>query len=186
MTTEKMFHGLGHGELQVHQAAVAQHHDKKAQAPPRLSDGDRTVFAPVHLGGFTGFKRQLQKGWCRSGSDASHIVSNNGDTTIKTTLLESLVDLGSTVGMCFQPGNDLLFMRIQFAGSSYAMSRLITWRVQPAANSLLIDTQGLSDLLSGKMAFMAVLFDLAVGLIANHRSCRQVDGWLLGYWPWQA
>ena len=115
MTTEKVFHGLGDGELQVHQAAVAQHHDKKAQAPPRFPDGDRTALAPVHLGTFAGFKRKLQKGRSGSGSDASHIVSNNGDTAIETRFLEALVYLGGTVGVCLQPGNDQLFIGIQFA-----------------------------------------------------------------------
>ena len=42
MTTEEVLHGLRYRELQIHQTAVAQHHDKKAQAPPCSREGKVT------------------------------------------------------------------------------------------------------------------------------------------------
>ena len=61
MTTEKVLHGLRDGKLHVHEATLAQDHDKKAQSPTSGSDVDHTVFAPIHLSTFAGLERQKSK-----------------------------------------------------------------------------------------------------------------------------
>src|SRR3982751_3404572 len=50
MTAEEMLHGLRDGEFQIHQTAVAEHHDEEAELAPRRTDLDRAIFAPIDLG----------------------------------------------------------------------------------------------------------------------------------------
>ena len=61
MAAEEVLHGLGDGELEVHQAAVAQHHDEEAQAASGVADRDRAVVTPIDLGALTGGEVQGQE-----------------------------------------------------------------------------------------------------------------------------
>jgi hypothetical protein len=47
MTGEEVFHGLRDGELHIHQAAIAQHHDKETQATAGLPHRYRAERAPL-------------------------------------------------------------------------------------------------------------------------------------------
>ena len=62
VAAEEVLHGLGDGELDVHQAAVAQHHDKEAQAASGVADRDRAVVTPVDLGALAGCEVQGEEG----------------------------------------------------------------------------------------------------------------------------
>jgi len=50
MAVQKMLHGLRDGELHIHHAAVAKHHDKKAQPPHGRTYCNGAKRAPVDLG----------------------------------------------------------------------------------------------------------------------------------------
>ena len=73
MAGAEVFHGLGDGTLDIHQTAVAQHHDKEAQPATRLSDLDRAEGAPIPLGTLTGGKGEGEKGGLTPGPDGAHV-----------------------------------------------------------------------------------------------------------------
>ena len=43
MAGQKVLHGLADGKLDIHHAAVAQHHDKEAEPSSGVARGDRAV-----------------------------------------------------------------------------------------------------------------------------------------------
>ena len=59
MARQEVFHGLRDGACPIEHAAVAQHHDKEAQAAARLPDFHRAEGAPITLGTLAGSKRQF-------------------------------------------------------------------------------------------------------------------------------
>ena len=102
MTAQKMFHGLADGKLDIHHAAVAKHHDKKAESSAGFSDGDRPIGSPIDLSTFTGGKRQLQKRFDLWWPDLSHILFDDGIAAVKVVFPQSLEDLSRRVRMGFQ------------------------------------------------------------------------------------
>src|SRR5208283_4846915 len=59
---QEVLHGLGEGELDIHHAAVTEHHDEEAEAAGGVAHGDGAELAPVHLGAFAGSEVQGQEG----------------------------------------------------------------------------------------------------------------------------
>ena len=64
---QKVFLRLGQGELDIHPAAVAEHHDKKGKPPPRAAHRQKAGRAPIHLGALTGSKMERQESGRRGG-----------------------------------------------------------------------------------------------------------------------
>ena len=59
---QEVLHGLGDGELDIHHAAVAKHHDEEAESAAGVAHGDGAELAPVHLGAFARCEGQRQEG----------------------------------------------------------------------------------------------------------------------------
>ena len=90
MTAQKIFHALANGKLDIHHAAVAKHHDKKAQPSAGFSHRDRAIGSPIDLSTFTGGKGELQKRSDFWWSDLSHIFFDNGIATVKVVFPDPL------------------------------------------------------------------------------------------------
>jgi hypothetical protein len=90
VATKKMLHGLGNGELHIHHPAMAQHHDKKTQSAPGITDRHRLECPPVHLGAFSRSEGQLQKSLLLPGSDLANIVFYDGVAAGKALLADLL------------------------------------------------------------------------------------------------
>ena len=90
---EKMLQSLGQGELQIHFAAVSQHHQKEREPPPGGADRDRASTTPIDLRAFSGLKVQRQEGRFSFGPHLLDEVTQDGiapGITVEPDLLENL------------------------------------------------------------------------------------------------
>ena len=71
---EEVLHGLRDREFDIHEAAIAQHHDEEGEPPAGRANTDRTELAPVQLGAFAGGKGELEEGFPAWRADTAHIV----------------------------------------------------------------------------------------------------------------
>jgi hypothetical protein len=83
---EAVFHGLRDGARDRHHAAVAQDHDKEAQAAGGVPDPDRAEGAPIDLGARAGGKRQCEPGGLALGSDGGPGGFDQGGAARKALL----------------------------------------------------------------------------------------------------
>lgn len=113
MSSEEMLHGLRHGELDIHQAAMAEHHDEEGQSPPCRTHTDAAVFAPIDLGAFSGGKGELEKGRPAHWPDLAHIHLDDAVAAREAFLAQALEDLLRAVGVAFQQANDARLERVE-------------------------------------------------------------------------
>src|SRR5205807_6920118 len=95
VTAQELLHTFGEGELEVHESAVAQHHDKEAQAPSRRADGKGAEVAPVDLGTFAGSELQHQKGGLAGRTNLADKLLKNG-VAAGVAPLTQLLEAGAT------------------------------------------------------------------------------------------
>ena len=99
---------------------MAQHHQTEAQTPACRACGNVAVFTPIDLGGFAGAEVEFEKRRTWTGSDAMHVVFDNGAPAIKTSLAQALVDLLGAVRVGIEPAHDLALVGVEFAGPLHA------------------------------------------------------------------
>src|SRR5438445_13862907 len=107
MTAEELFHALRKGKLDINHAAVAENHDKEAQATAGRAHGDGTVIAPIDLGAFAGGKLQHQEGGlAHRAHQADKLLEDAVATTVPLSF-ELLEQLLGGVAMALQQRYDL-------------------------------------------------------------------------------
>ncbi|OIQ78154.1 hypothetical protein GALL_401400 [mine drainage metagenome] len=99
MAGQEELGGLRNRELQVHAPAVAQHHQKEAQAPPGGAHPDAAEFTPVNLGGFTWSEVQLEKRLLVARTDAVHVVFDDGAPALVRIPANVTADSGNVTGI---------------------------------------------------------------------------------------
>ena len=142
MTGQKVLHGLRDGELDIHQAAVAQHDDKEAQASTRLSHGHRAVGAPIDLGTLAGSKGECEKSGLAFGAHRAYIGFDDRVAAIKALLAQALPDLGSAIGVLVQHLGNLGLERSEFAGPWWCLAGSEALLAEPVGHSTRIERQG--------------------------------------------
>jgi hypothetical protein len=167
---QEVLHGLRDGELQVHHAAVAQHHHKEAQAAGGITNMDRAELAPVDLGAIAGSEGQRQEGRRLGRADLVDVVLDDADAAAVAAFTQTLEDLGGRIRMGFEPADNLLFIGIELAGTRRSLSRAELVGGQPPGDGLGMQMQLAGDLPGRQMAVVMVVADLAVQFVVNHEA----------------
>ena len=165
---EEVLHGLRNSELDIHEPAVAQHHDEEGEPPARRSDANRAVFPPVELGALPGGKGELEECFPAHWAYLAHIVLEDRETTLKAFLAQALVDLLCAVRMGLQQAHDLCLERIESACTWRRLPRSELGALHPLGHRLRMHAEGAGDLRDGEPLALMAIADLAVGLIADH------------------
>ena len=165
---QEVFHGLRERKLDVQQAAVAEHHDKEAQAAAGVAHGDRTELPPVHLGTLAGGKGQRQEGRSVRRANVVDVLLDDGDAAGVAGLAEAQEDLGGGVGMVGQPADDLRLEGVEFAGLGDDLPWPELAHGQPLGDGAFVQVQFAGDLGRRQMVVLLVVFDLAVELVVDH------------------
>ncbi len=168
MTAQELLHTFGEGELEVHESAVAQHHDKEAQASPRRADGDGAEVAPVDLGAFAGSELQHQKGGLAGRTNLADKLLKNGVAAGVAPLTQLLEELLGGVGVPFQQRCDLTFKGIEFTGPPGPLAWMIGRLVNPFFDSLEVQLEFGRDLGDLQSLLIVKLAQLAEGLVVDH------------------
>jgi len=121
MAGQEVLHRLAERELHVKQAAVAEHHDKEAQAALAIARGDGAELAPVHLRALARREGEREEGLCARRADLVDVIPDDGHATAVAHLAQAQEDLCSGVRVRFQPADDVGLVGIELAG---ALSRL--------------------------------------------------------------
>lgn len=174
VTGQKVFHGLGEGELDIHQAAVTQHHDKEAEASARLPDSDRAERAPIGLGALAGSKGQLEKGGLALGSHAAHVGFDQGIAALKAVFAQALEDLRGAIRIFFQHLDNLGLEWIKFAGPWTGLSRPEPLLTQPVGDSSGIEAKSWGNLRHLESLVVMQVFDVAKLMIIDHANTSQI------------
>src|ERR1044071_8780807 len=112
---KELLHALRKGELDVNEAAVAQHHDKEVQLPPSRAHRHRTPLSPVDLSAFGRAKLQHQVSRLAHGTDLADEIFEDGVPALIALAVDALQDLLGGVIVTFQQGDDLAFEGIELA-----------------------------------------------------------------------
>ena len=144
MAAEEVLHGLGDGELDVHQAAGstapselaqrAELRDKEAQAASGVADRDRAVVTPVDLGALAWGEVQGEEGGGTHRTHALEVVLDDGGAADVAGLAQAVEDLCGAVGVVLEQSADIGLVGVELArarrGGTGAELRL----VEPAAH----------------------------------------------------
>lgn len=168
VAAEEELHRLRHSELQVHEAAVAQHHQKEAQAPARGSHCDGAALAPVDLRTFARREAQGQKRLARPRPDAAHVVLHDRRAAAKARLAQALPDLLRAVRVRLEPAHDLALERIEPACARVTHARPKLRHRRPLGHRLRMQSKRMRGLRDRQMLAFEVVVDAAEGLIVDH------------------
>src|SRR5712691_10594661 len=174
MTGQKMLHGLRHGKLDIHQAAVAQHHDKEAQTAVRLPHRDRAEGAPVDLDTFTGGKGECEKSGLTCGADRAHIGFDDGVATLEAVLAQALEDLGGAIRIFVEHLDNLSLERSEFAGPRTCLARSKALLAEPRGDGAGIERQGVGNLRDVEPLLLMQSLDLTKTVIIDHDNTSQM------------
>ena len=175
VTGQKVFLRLGQGELDIHPAAVAEHHDKEGKPPPGAAHRQKSGRTPIHLGALTRRKMQFQKGGLTRWAHGAHVFLEDAVAAGVAILPQPLQQLLGGEGMRGQQPHDRALVRIEFAGPLGLLARLIRLAFDPFAHGSFIQLQRRRNLRHGHLFLIAQLPDLMEGLVINHAAP-----------PWQA
>ena len=103
---EEILHRLGDGELHIHLPAISQHHHKEREPALGVVDSDGPVGAPVHLSAFARGERQLQIDWQLRRTDASDVITQDGDAALISLFTQALENLLRTIGVGVEEPGD--------------------------------------------------------------------------------
>ena len=168
VTGQKEFHRLRDGELQVQAPAMAQHHQKEAQASARRAHGDGAKFTPIDLGAFAGGEFKLEERFLAARSYAMHVVVDDRDPALIARLANSLEDLLPAVGMGIQPANDLPLIGIELAFARHAAALVELRNPGPLGHRARTQRECPCGLGDGEVLAIQVVVDLAESLVVNH------------------
>jgi hypothetical protein len=131
VTGEEVLHGLRHGELQVHEAAVAQHHHEERQAPARSAHIDRAELTPVDLRTLAGSEVELEERLAARRANLAHVIAHDGQPPCKPSFAQALEHLLRAIRVGVEPAHDQPFEWIELAGPSRRTPRLIMRALDP-------------------------------------------------------
>ena len=133
---EEVLHGLRDREFDIHEAAIAQHHDEEGEPPAGRANTDRTELAPVQLGAFAGGKGELEEGFPAWRADTAHIVLDDRAAAIEAFLAQALEDLLRAVRMTLQEANDAGLEWVEPAAPRHRVSSAVLRTVYPLGHGL--------------------------------------------------
>ena len=168
MAAEEVLHGLGDGELEVHQAAVAQNHDEEAQAASGVADRDRAVVTPIDLGALAGGEVQGEE---RGGTHRTHaleIVLDDGGAADVAGLAQAVEDLRGAVGMVLEQAADIDLVRVELAGARRGGTGAELRLVEPAAHRASVERHRVGDLGDGELLDAMQMLDALEGGVIDH------------------
>ena len=168
MAGQKELHLLRDREFQVHQAAVAQHHQEEAQASARGTDRDGSPLAPVDLGAFARGEVEFKERGRVVRPNAVHVVLDDGDAALKARLAQPLVDLLCAVRVGIEPTYDLALVGIELAHARHAGARAKLFHAGPLGYRARIQCERTGSLRDSEPLATEVIADLAEGLIVEH------------------
>lgn len=116
MAGEEVLHGLGHGEFDVHPAAVAERHDKETNAARGFAHPDGTVGPPIDLSAFAGGKGELMEGLLPFRADLADEFLHRDIAACKALLPEALKDLSGGIWVRFHHFYHRILERVELAG----------------------------------------------------------------------
>ena len=169
VAAEEVLHRLRDGELHIHQAAVAEHHDEEAQLPAGVADIDRPVVAPVHLRALAGLEVQRQERRRLLRPHLVNVLAHDADAAGEPGFAQALEYLRAAVGVVFQPLPDERLVGIELARAH----RRLAWPegrfVEPVAHGLRMQGQLPGDLGEVEPLDLVQVMDAAVGGVVDHR-----------------
>ena len=168
MTGQELLHGLADRELDVQQAAVAQHHHEEAESAAGIAHVDRAELAPIHLGTFARGERQRQEGRRLRRANMADVVLGDRAPAGVANLTQTQEYLRRGVGVVLKPADDLPLERVQLAGPLGHPPRPELVCRQPASHRAFIQTQLAGDLGHVQVAGAMIVLDLAVQLVVDH------------------
>jgi hypothetical protein len=174
MAGEKVFHRLGDREFHVHHAAVAQDHDKEAQAALRLADGDGTKDAPIDLGALPGGKSELEESGLAPGPDRADIGFDQRIAAGKALLAEALEHLHRAIGMALQHADKLPFKGIELTGAGRGFAGMEMLLGEPVGDGARIEGEFASDLRGREPALPVEVAYLTKLVIGDHDNTSQI------------
>ena len=178
VAAEEVFHGLGDGELEVHQAAVAQDHHEEAQPSPGVADIDAGVVPPVDLGGLAGGEVQGQERWRTHWAHPLEVVLHDGGAAVVADLAQAVQDLRATVGVVFEEAADIALERVELAWPRRGDSGPELGFVEPTAHGAHVERDGVGDLGGGELLGTVQMLDPLEGGVIDHvvlRSCSKTS-----------
>ncbi len=167
VTTEEVLLALTQGELQIHQAAVAQDRDKEGQPASGRADRNEPPTAPIHLHALARTEAQRQESMDRFGAEQPDIFTHDGVTHLHAFFPELLQNLLSAKVVLFQPPFNAKLVGIQFAGTVGTFV-LVIRVTQPVADGFLVQLEFVRDLTGGEFLVLVERTDLAIGGIIDH------------------
>ena len=168
MAAEEVLHGLGDGELDVHQAAVAQHHDEEAQAASGVADRDRAVVTPVDLGALAWGEVQGEEGGGTHRTHALEVVLDDGGAADVAGLAQAVEDLRGAVGMVLEQAADIGLVRVELAGARTGEPGAEPGFVEPAAHRASVERHRVGDLGDGELLDAMQMLDALEGGVIDH------------------
>jgi hypothetical protein len=166
---EEVLHGLRNREFDIHEAAVAQHHDEEGQPPASRAHADRAKRAPVELGAFAGGKGELEEGFPPGRANLAHIVLDDGEAASEAFFAQALEDLLRAVRIALQEANDAGFEWIEPAVPRRRLARAVLRAAHPLGHRLRMQAKGSCGLGDGQPLPLMAIPNLAVGFVIDHR-----------------
>src|ERR1035437_295153 len=168
-----MLHRLRHKEFQIHEAAIAEHHDEEAQFPACAADCNCAKLTPVDLCGFSGGKREREESLAVLRPYQAHIVLDGRVAAQIAGFTQSLEDLLRAERMGVYQTGYLSFEWVKQAGAHRLLPCFVVQHMSPSRHGAMRQMQCFCDLGQGHMLAIAVIPDLAPGFIGNHARLRR-------------
>src|SRR5437899_5891015 len=166
---KEVLHGLRDGELQIHQPAVTQHHHEEGQPPARRAHRNRTVFAPVDLGGFAKSKVKFQIRLTLTWADFAHVIANRGRPAAVARLAYTLEDLLRAVGMAIEPTHNQSLEWIKTAGTLHRAPPLVARALHPFRHRFRVQPERACSLRDGEPLPLMMIMNLHERFVIDHR-----------------
>ena len=168
MAAEEVLHGLGDGELEVHQAAVAEHHHEEAQPPAGVADVDAGVVTPVDLGALTGGEVQGQERGGAHRADPLHVVLDDGHAPVVAGLAQAVEGLRGAVWVVLEQSADVALVGVELARARWGGTGSELRLVKPAAHRARVHRHRVGDLGDGELLDVVQMLDALIGRVIDH------------------
>ena len=169
---QKVLLALAEAELDVQQAAVAQHHDKETQPAPAGAHRDHFPRTPIHLGALPRCERQCQIRFGGAGPHQLDVVLDDRDAARVALLAQQRQHLHGGVVMLLEQSQDVALEPIQRAGAAGGLA----WPIgldQPLAHGPSGQPQFPGDLGGAEPVAFGQLLHSAPGRIVDHQKLLQ-------------
>ena len=135
------------GELHVHHAAVAQHHDERSSTAAGCCPRGWSRIGPSPPGAHSpGSKCSVKNAGALLGAHPSHVLAHDAHAALVAVLAQPLEDLLGAVRVLLQPPADGGLVPVQLAGPGRELARAERRFIEPEAHGARVHGQLAGDL----------------------------------------